>query len=398
MGTATMAPTGARVLDYDIEAHLAAVKPATQVQAADAVKAMPKIVRQALEEANTAHTFTPLSLDDLLNLPPKDWIVDQLIGRGDIGMVYGAPGCGKTFVVIDIIMAACVGKQWAMRFDIAQPLNVAYCAGEGVSGLPARFAAAAQHHGITTLDNFTFFRSVPQLYADSEAAEIISIGQFIREWKARQGQGQARPLDILVIDTLHTATTDADENTAKDMGKVLHACRWAAQELGCAVVLVHHTNKSGSAERGSSALRGGMDFMIEIKRTSEGSHNTKAVMHCAKLKDGEAWKDQTFDLTAMGDSVRVWWDEPSDSPTSRESGKQQQDIESIIGLLKEKPGIRYPAKAIAERIAVTASHVNKLLNMAAEQDERVTSGLQHPDRDYSPRGNPTLYWYLPDDI
>ena len=347
------------------------------------------------DAALNAPTFAPLTFEELLNLPAKTWLIDQVIGAGDIAMVYGAPGCGKTFTVIDLVMAACTGSRWADRFTVARPLTVAYCAGEGVSGLPTRFAAAAQHFGVQTLPSFTFFKTIPQLYTE-EAAEIISITQFVREWQGRQAAGKTQPLDILVIDTLHTATTAADENSAKDMGRVLHACRWAAYELGCAVLLVHHTNKNGTAERGSSALRGAMDCMIEIRRISDTG--TKAVMSCAKLKDGEGWKDQTFDLTAMGESVRVWWDEPNDSPTSRESGKQQQDINTIIDLLKAKPGIRYPAKAIAERIAVTPAHVNKLLRMAADQDECITSGLQYPDRDYSPRGNPTLYWYVPDDM
>lgn len=390
--TATTTTNG-HISDYDLDAHFATFKTAAQVQAEAAQKAV--AAAQTAAEAEPVRTFIPLSLDDLLNLPSKEWMIDQLVGPGDIGMVYGAPGCGKTFVVIDLIMAACTGNRWAMRFDIGQPLNVAYCAGEGVSGLPARFAAAAQHHGVTALDNFTFFRNVPQLYVDNQAAMAITIDQFVREWQARQEQGQAQPLDILVIDTLHTATTDADENSAKDMGKVLSACRVAAHALGCAVILVHHTNKNGTAERGSSAMRGAFDFMVEVKRV--GENGTKGLMHCAKLKDGEAWKDQTFDLTAMGESVRVWWDEPSDNPTSRESGKQHQDIEAIIGLLQGKPSVRYTAKAIAENIgmAATSTQVFKLLKIAGERDTNIKSGLKNPDKD-THSTNPTMYWYSPD--
>ena len=70
-----------------------------------------------------------------------------------------------------------------------------------------------------------------------------------------------------------------------------------------------------------------MDCMIEIKRISENNTSTKEVMHCAKLKDGEAWKDQTFDLAAMGESVRVWWDEPSEAS----EGSDAQEVPRFVG-------------------------------------------------------------------
>ncbi len=76
--------------------------------------------------------FTPYSFDELLKMPPKEWLLDQVFGAGDIGMFYGTPGCGKTFLIIDMIMSLCTGSRWANRFDIQRPLYVAYCAGEGI--------------------------------------------------------------------------------------------------------------------------------------------------------------------------------------------------------------------------------------------------------------------------
>jgi RecA-family ATPase len=328
--------------------------------------------------------FAPYSFDDLLNMPPKEWLTDQVIGRGDMGMVYGAPGCGKTFVVIDLALCACIGKRWAMRFDMDRALNVAYCAGEGISGLPARFKAAAYHHGIEELANFTFFKTIPQLYTDGDSITSVTITQFVQEWKQRTEAKAAQPLDLLILDTLHTASTAADENSAKDMGKVLHLCRWAANELGCAVLLVHHTNKNGSAERGSSSLRGAMDFMIEIKRISDDG--TKAVMSCAKLKDGEQWRNQTLDLTAIDglDSVRVWWDEPSDG--ERPQGKKAEDKAAILAEMKRYAGIRFPAKRLAEVIAKSENYCRNLLG-ELEKSKECSRELSEPTKKPSPRNS-----------
>lgn len=309
-----------------------------------------------------------------------------MIGAGDIGMIYGGPGSGKTFVGIDLIFAACLGEQWAMRFDVPRRLNVIYCAGEGISGLKERFRAAAARYNVTNLlPGFSFSALVPQLFTDGADA----MHNFVTEWK---GRANAPALDLLIIDTLHSATVGADENSAQDMGQVLAAAKVATRELGCAVLLVHHTNKNGSAERGSSAMRGAMDCMIEIQRISETG--TKAVMKCAKLKDGEAWKDQTFDLIAVKDceSVRVAWDAPNDGETT--TGKTDQDVAAIIALLKKKPGTRYTSNVIAESIGLGKSKtIYKLLKRASDQDAGIQQALRHPDKDASPH-NPLMYWWV----
>lgn len=337
--------------------------------------------------------FTPFGLTDLLTRQRKEFLVEGVFGLGDMGMLYGPPGSGKTFVVIDMLFSCCVGQQWAMRFNVNRTLNVAYCAGEGVSGLAQRFAAAAHFYGVTSLPNFTFFDLVPQLYTEAGIeSELATINRFIAEWQARQEKGEANPLDLLVLDTFHSATAGADENSAKDMGKVLHLLRLASKTLGCAVLLVHHSNKAGTGERGSSALRGAMDFMIEIRDCG-----SKYIMSCEKIKDGEKWKDQTFDLTAVCNSVRVWWDKVIDDPSQSE-GKQQQDVDSIIALLSKKPGIRYTASSIGEAIGKKGSkQVYKLIETAKQHDSRITSGLKDPDKDACPT-NPTMYWCKSDDI
>jgi predicted transcriptional regulator len=309
---------------------------------------------QATEPALTPR-FAPLSLSELLNLPPKEWIIENVIGQGDLCMIYGAPGCGKTFVVIDLIFAACLGQQFAMRFGVERPLNVAYTAGEGISGLPMRFQAAAAFYGVEQMPNFTFFANTPQLFAKEGA--YASVTDFVTEWQGRQANGEAQPLDILIIDTLHSATAGADENSSQDMGIVLQAAKHAATTLGCAVILVHHTNKSGQAERGSSSLRGAMDCMIEIKRIGENS--TKAGMYCEKLKDGEAWQEKIFDLTAIGDSVRIWWYE--DSEATDGDKRKSETARHILQLLSDRNGVRLTAKQIGEATDTRPQIVNKVM-------------------------------------
>lgn len=324
----------------------------------------------AIPAPATGPKFRPMSMAELLARPQKEWLIDSVIGAGDLVMVYGASGCGKTHIVIDLIFSACMGVQFARRFPTARRLNVAYAAGEGLSGLAQRFAAVmdyySYHDAFFDYSNFTFFETVPQLYAGDDAIYSERITDFIAEWKERQAKGEAQPLDILVIDTLHTATAGADENSAKDMGIVLNLAKRATKELGCAVVLVHHTGKNGETERGSSALRGAMDTMIHIQKQSD--NGTKAKMICAKSKDSEAWQGQTFDLTSHLDSVRVWWDEPTDS--SEADKRKSETAREILTVLSSTKGA-LTSKQIGEAIDAKQQSVNKVLSRL-EKEELVT--------------------------
>lgn len=186
----------------------------------DRISEFDEMEKEAESKLEDKLIFTPYSFDELLKMPSKEWLLDQVFGAGDIGMIYGPPGCGKTFVVIDMIVSLCKGQKWANEFDVTRCLNVAYCAGEGIGGLPSRFAAIAKHYDITNLDNFSFYPIPPQLYDDNATAKI---DDFCNEWKARQDAKEVAPLDVLIIDTLHTATVAADENSAQHMGKALHS-------------------------------------------------------------------------------------------------------------------------------------------------------------------------------
>ena len=142
-----------------------------------------EMVKKAESKLQRQLVFRPYTFNNLLEMRSKEWLLEQVFGPRDIGMFYGAPGCGKTFVVIDMILKLCTGNQWADKFNIPRCLNVAYCAGEGLGGLPSRFNAAAKHYDITLLHNFTFYSLPPQLFDNVAEA---TIKQFCKEWQARQ--------------------------------------------------------------------------------------------------------------------------------------------------------------------------------------------------------------------
>ncbi len=343
------------------------------------------VLEEEFNKKNKDLVFKPFSFSEFMALPPKEWILDQIFGNKDIGMIFGKPGCGKTFVVIDMIINLCCGLPWAGRFNVIKPLNVAYCAGEGVSGLPQRFKAAVTHHKIEDLPNFSFFKNIPQFF-NQDCTETLF--KFISEWKQRLEKGEAKPLDLLVIDTLHTAIVGADENSSTDMGQVLHGCRNVAEQLGCAVIVVHHTNKVGEEERGSSAMRGGCDFMLKVKQPSE-TGPTHLLM-CEKIKDGEMWRDQTFVLSKVVDcqSVCVQWGDVN--PLGDEIKPEKLDKARILEVLCLDPQKRYTCNSLMQVIAKSRQQTNKLLTQLIDEG-KCYCVLQDPEKEASPY-NPWVYF------
>ena len=328
-----------------------------------------------------------MTMAQLIAMPPKEWLVENIIGAGDLGMIYGASGCGKTFVVIDLIGAMITGEPFANRFNPIRKLNVGYCAGEGVGGLPARFRAMIKMRNINEndVDNFYAWDLVPQLHVDRNGNRLGgNINQFVESYARLQGEGKRKQLDVLFIDTKHSASVGAGENDSGEQGVVIESCKKAAEKLGCAVIMVHHTGKNGDDERGSSAQRGAMDTMILIKRIRDG--DTKASMQCSKLKDDRTWNPQNLDLVESGESVAVWWDEPSDG--SQASGKGDGDRDAIMKVLGD--GAALTGKAIGQAIGLGESKQIYTLLQRLEADGKITRRLQDEKRNESNR-NPWVF-------
>jgi hypothetical protein len=95
------------------------------------------------------------------------------------------------------------------------------------------------------------------------------------------------------------------------------------------VLLVHHTVKGGGTERGSSALRGAADVMIEC---SCGAFDKPILLKCTKMKDAEPFRDAglNWELVNVGPfsslAIKDWRDAVP--------APQQQDTE-VLKVLEE---------------------------------------------------------------
>lgn len=211
--------------------------------------------------------FKLISAGELMAREYKsNWLVDGLIERGNLGLIFGNSASGKSLLVQDLCHCIATGRDF--KGKPTQQGNVVYIAGEGFSGLQKRFAALAAHYG----------EQAQNLYLSEQPAAFMDIASASDVADAINEIGGAA---LVVIDTLHRNFGGGDENSAKDFAAFLANIDNFLKPTGAAILIIHHSgHDSKERSRGSSAIRSAMD--IEYQVTKDGDFVT---LKNTKMKD-----------------------------------------------------------------------------------------------------------------
>ena len=222
--------------------------------------------------------FRTLTADELEKLPPPQWLLPDRLPEGQT-WVYGEPGSGKTFLALD----------WALTVA-ASGLTVLYFVGEGVTGFARRVAS---WRSTRTTDTSGFY-AIPQAPHLLNRDAIETLRNTVDEYNP----------SLIVVDTFARAAVGGDENSAKDVGMAIDALDGLWRDYQCSSLVLHHSNKSGSGERGSSAIRGAADATWEvIPAAPELGVGRGGQAFCRKMKDAEPPQPILFQLRSVGDSA-----------------------------------------------------------------------------------------------
>ncbi len=77
-----------------------------------------------------------LTLNDLANLPPPEYLLDDFIRKGGFNVLFGPSGGGKSFLALD--WALCIATGRPFYGQQVEQGGVVYIAAEGASGLHQR--------------------------------------------------------------------------------------------------------------------------------------------------------------------------------------------------------------------------------------------------------------------
>lgn len=208
------------------------------------------------------------------------WLVKNLIPAGSLGLIYGASGAGKTFVVFDLIASISRGLPWRGRK--CKQGRIVYICAEGAYFFRKRVKAYQIHHNLIANGELPVYvlDGNPNLMEKVVIKDLVTAIKTIGE-----------PIAAIVVDTYANCMI-GDENSGADAGKIVSHCKKIMFELDTTVILVHHAGKDANkGARGWSGLRAAVDFEFMVSK-EHGNH----VLRNTKQKDGEDGIEFGFSL------------------------------------------------------------------------------------------------------
>lgn len=305
-----------------------------------------------------------------------NWLVEDLIPSNGLCLVYGHPGCGKSFFALDMAMHIARGQSWRDR-DVKQGL-VVYVGAEGQRGLRQRVAAYRMHHGIKEMPFVLIPVEVDMLRADGDLSKVLKTIEAVAE-------RYNLPVAMVVFDTLSRTFGGGDE-VGSDMVAYINNVGRVQAAFQCTSMVIHHRPKDSANEtpRGHGSLWGACDtiILVEDKGGPKQAKVTKqkdadpAAPVLFELKVVELGEDEkgrpVTSCVVTGSSSVVVPDKKSDSL----SDGQKIAFEQLCKALSQTGSVHghdVPEKALPFGFDTRVCRVS-------EWQSRTTSALAGPDR------------------
>jgi hypothetical protein len=204
---------------------------------------------------------------DLPSQRPPSIIGAGLLSRGDLAIMYGKGGLGKSYLAMQLIIACARGEPWFGLEPPERPVRSGFVAME-----LTRFQIQQRFHNllgaspISDLEDGIFPLGMddlgirPNLLEQQCVADIVS---WIRTHR----------LDMVVLDAM-SRFHDGDET--EDAPQVMAAADRIRMQSGALVKFIHHDRKSQEGEDDLDALRGSTRFrddpntLIRVVRDKSG--------------------------------------------------------------------------------------------------------------------------------
>lgn len=276
--------------------------------------------------------------DALQPQEPIEWIIEGLFSAGSLSLVVGEPGSKKTWSMLDAAVAIARGDNWLGHETL--PRSVLIIDEEsGRRRISERIGKVLRGHG-GNKDTMLYYVSLANF--DFSASDDLNVLQnLIIETAA----------GFVLVDAMADIMPGKDENAVKDVQPIFLGMRRVAENTQAALALIHHSNKTTGQYRGSSAIKGAVDLMMQVESKPDSCDVT---FKSEKVRDTPPF---TFSGYAHFGGEEFYMTE-SEKSTRINLNKAQEAVirylESAPGATLEDVGLYAAGGAIAERTLTNA--------------------------------------------
>ena len=195
--------------------------------------------------------------DDNEPIPPRGWLLGNLLCRQFLTSIFADGGVGKTALIIAMALSLATGRNLIGEHVFVRCRVLLFCFEDGVNELRRRLTAAMMHYGITKdeIRGYLFISAINR--ADAKLATMRR-GELVvgRLGAALEKSIVRRHADAVFLDPF-VKTHAVGENDNSSMDFVAEILASIAIKHDCACCTPHHTRKGAPDPGNADAGRGG---------------------------------------------------------------------------------------------------------------------------------------------
>lgn len=279
--------------------------------------------------------------------PPQQYAIDKVCPIGGVSLWYGPPGSKKTFLAMDAAVSTALGEDW-LAFSVKQGPVLIVDEESGERRLKRRLGEIIRGHeagqglpiAFTSLERFNL----------RDPLDTAHLSRLIET---------VQPV-LVVIDALADVTPGADENAVRDMQPALMALRELAERHQTAIIVLHHTAKAGNY-RGSTAIAGAVDLMLEID-SKPGSANVDCVT--TKTRDCDPFCFAAHFQYSPEDGLAYFLRSGNSKPKGPRLNRAEQYVIDRLVELKQATGKELREAAALDDVCSAGTARNAVFSLA----------------------------------
>ena len=198
------------------------------------------------------------ALDLTLPPPPYEWLVDGIIAKRDSVLLVGSPNVGKSWLSLSLTVAlANEEKEW-IKWPLKNHGRVLYVDEENPHDVVYH---RLRQLGLRNYDNVRYLHR-QGVRLDKRFDRLLD-------------EAVTYQPSLIVLDSLTRLHTQDENNAGAMAGLFNDSINVLTNEIGCAIMVLHHTNKGASDSsydrtRGSSDIGAAVDCGLEARPEAPG--------------------------------------------------------------------------------------------------------------------------------